>query len=85
VSGLTALTTLKLGWSRNLTTKGLRALSSLTALTSLELNDCRNVTSEGLCAVGSLTALTDLNLFYCDVTDRYMKAMKTSRTRGCSN
>jgi hypothetical protein len=45
------LTVLGLNYCRNVTTEGLRAVSSLTGLTTLDLGNCRNATSEVLRAV----------------------------------
>jgi F-box/leucine-rich repeat protein 14 len=90
VSGLTALTTLKLYNCNNVSTEGLCTVSRLTALTSLDLSCNPNVTTEVLRAVSRLNALTRVRLSYCDnVTDegllelRSLAALTTLLLYGC--
>ena len=73
---LTALTTLNLGFCKQLSDDGLRSLSSLTALANLNLEYCVQVSDDGLRALGSLTALTSLNLLgCCQVSDDGLQAL----------
>ena len=73
-----ALTALDLGYCREVTDAGVRALSSLCrALTSLGLRCCHKVTDDGVRAVScNMPALTALDLDSChEVTDDGVRAL----------
>jgi hypothetical protein len=90
LSNLKGLMDLNLAGCKNITSKGLWAVSSsLTALCTLSLRCCRNVTSDGLRRVSNLTALTALDLWGIPaVTTEVLRALSsltslTSLNVGC--
>jgi tetratricopeptide (TPR) repeat protein len=78
---LTALSTLNLGGSFQITYKGLRLLKNLTALTSLDFNCNIRINDQSLEAIKDLATLSSLNLSSsCDgrneITDKGLESIK---------
>lgn len=61
----TNITSLNLSRCDELTSAGLRHISSVVNLTSLNLTSCRRINDLGLFYISSLTNLRELNLRYC--------------------